>query len=140
MAAPEFLRLNGQAVRVTSWQEDANGDASTLVVIARGPADRDKMLALLKARPLILSLPDEPDRPVVTHNVDLRGTGSGQQAIYRIVASLAPTPTADPEETHPSHYATTPAPSVEDRLASIERRLDEIVALLRERRQDEPSR
>ena len=137
MAAPEFLRLNGQAVRVTSWEDATSGDTSTLVVIARGPADRDQLLALLEARPLVLSLPDEPDRPVVTRDVDVRGAGSGQQAIYRIVASLAPDGADDGAG---AQNAMTPAPSVEDRLASIERRLDEVVALLRESRQGKPGR
>jgi hypothetical protein len=137
MAAPEFLRLNGQAVRVTSWQDDADGDASTLVVIARGPADRDQMLALLGARPLVLSLPEESDRTVVTRDVDVRGAGNGQQAIYRIVASLAPAPAPDAAAVE---NATTPSPSVEDRLASIERRLDEIATLLGELRQGETGR
>ncbi len=140
MAAPEFLRLNGQAVRVTSWMADAEGDASTLVVIARGPADRDQMFTLLEARPLVLSLPDEPDRTVITREVDVRSVGSGQQAIYRIVASLAPAPDDFSAAGPPPDNATTPAPSVEDRLASIEHRLDEIVALLRARQPDDPGR
>jgi len=131
MSGPEFIFLNDQAVRVTSLRHDDATGAVTLVLIARGSGDRDLITRLLETRPLTLRIPDEGERQVVPRDVDMRSAGEGQRAIYRFSITLAP------DESQPD-TETTPAPTIEDRLTSLEQRLDQIVAMLDEIRAKRP--
>jgi hypothetical protein len=123
MAGPEFVFLNDQAVRVTSLRHDDAHETVTLVCIARGSGDRDLITRLLETRPLTLRIPDEGERQVVPRDVDMRSTGEGQRAIYRFSITFVP------DGSHPE-TETTPTLTIEDRLTSLEQRLDQIVALL----------
>ena len=124
MAGPEFVFLNGQAVRVTGWREDAATGEGSLVAITRGAADRDRLLELLASAPLRLRLEDTPERVVRAHDIDVRSTGAGPQAIYRITATFTPEPVA-------SGADRAGAASLEDRLDAIERRLARIEEVVR---------
>ena len=125
MAGPEFVFLNDQAVRVTSLRHDAAAGTVTLVLIARGSGDRDLITTLLETRPLTLRIPDEGEQRVVPTDVDMRIAGEAERALYRFSITLVP-------EDARSEPETAPPPSIEDRLMSLEQRMDQIVAMLEE--------
>lgn len=114
MPTPEFIFLNDQAVKVTSLRPDDAG-GFTLVLIARGGADRDRTLELLNDAHLQVRLDQGTPRHMKASDVDIRSTGDGPQAIHRIEAALSPA----------SREATPPPDPIIDRL-------DRIVALLTE--------
>jgi hypothetical protein len=124
MAGPEFIFLNDQAVRVTSLRRDDTTQAFTFVFIARGSGDRDRMTELFEAQPLTLRIPDEGEWLVAARDVDLRSSGEGQQAFHRFSVTLVPAGDPAPET------QATPEPTIDDRLTSLEQRMDQIVALL----------
>jgi hypothetical protein len=123
MAGPEFIFLNGQAARITSLTPDDKTGGFTLVVMGRGSADRDQLLKLLNADSLSVRLGSGPDQPMRVTSIDVRSSGDGPQAIHRIQTNLVPRQ----DETSGTE---TPAPSIEDRLTSLEQRLDRIIDLL----------
>jgi hypothetical protein len=123
MPAPEFIFLNDQAVRVTSLRRDDATRAITLVLIARGSGDRDQMTTLFGAQPLTLRIPEEGEWQVVARDIDLRSSGEGQQAMHRFSVTLVPVDAS-------TEMQTTPEPTIDDRLTSLEQRMDQIVALL----------
>lgn len=125
MAAPEFIFLNDQAARITSLTPNDETGGFTLVVMSRGSADRDQLLELLKADNLIVRVCAGPDQPMRVTDIDVRSAGNGPQAIHRIQAILVP---RKGEMTDTS----VPVPPVEDRLRSLEERLDRIIGLLTE--------
>lgn len=112
MPPPEFIFLNDQAVKVTSLRPDDAG-GFTLVLIARGGADRDRTLELLNAPDLRVRLDPDDIRPMQATGIDLRSAGEGPQAIHRIETTLIPR-AGDP--------APAPDPIVD--------RLDQVIALL----------
>jgi len=113
MPAPEFIFLNDQAIKVTSLRPEDTGGV-TLVVIARGGADRDRTLELLRDERLQVRLgQDAPARSMRATDTGVRSSGEGPQAIYRIETTLVPT-SGEP--------ATSADPVIE--------RLDRIIALL----------
>lgn len=125
MSNPDFIFLNGQAARVTSLTPNDETGGFSLVVIARGGADRDQMLELLNADDLIVRLDTGPGRAMRATDIDIRSVGEGPRANHRIQAILVPTDESLPEPPAPD---TTP----EDRLSGIERRLDRMIELLTE--------
>lgn len=125
MSNPDFIYLNGQAARVTSLRSTPETGGFTLVVIARGGADRDQLLELLNAEDLVVRVDRGPERAMRTTDVDIRSVGEGPQANHRIQATLVPVDSSLPEP--PSSHT---APS--DERTSIERRLDRIIELLTE--------
>jgi hypothetical protein len=125
MTSPEFIFLNGQAARVTSLKPSDETGGFSLVVIARGGADRDQLLELLKAEDLTVRLDQDPERAMRTTGVEIRSVGEGPRANHRIQAVLVP---LDGSLTEPP--ASTEAP--DDDRTSIEQRLDRIIELLTE--------
>lgn len=123
MAGPEFIFLNGQAARITSLTSDDKTGGLTLVVMGRGSADRDQLLKLLNADDLSVRLGSGPDQPMRVASIDVRSSGDGPQAIHRIQTNLEPRQDETPA-------TRTPAPTIEDRLTSLEQRLDRIIDLL----------
>lgn len=89
MPTPDFMFLNNQAVKITSLRSGDDGDF-TVVLIARGGADKDQLLDLLNADDLSVRLDTKEARHMLTTDLDVRSTGDGPQAIHRIEASLVP--------------------------------------------------
>lgn len=123
MRNEEFIRLDGQAVRLTSISRQ--DDALALVVIVRGGSNRDELQALLARPSFMVSLGDEPERRMHTASIDLRSSGEGSTSVHRFAITLEP--------------ATDESPSVDlgeaqtdllHRLSRIERKLDAILARL----------
>jgi hypothetical protein len=125
MTSPDFIFLNGQAARVTSLKPSDESGGFTLVVIARGGADRDQMLELLNAENLTVRIDSGPERFMRTTDIDIRSVGEGPQANHRIQAVLVPLDDSLPE---PPASGETPA----DGRTSIEHQLDRIIELLTE--------
>jgi len=110
-----FVRLNGQAIRVTSWTPSPTEPTARLVVIARGTRDVEALDALLATAPLTLGIEGEPDRQVAVGDVDRRAFGEGQRAITRHDIGFRLDQAAPPE---PDALASPP--SIDDRLAALE--------------------
>lgn len=119
MAGPEFIFLNGQAARVTSIVRDPGTSGFTLVLIARGAADRDQLSSLLNSEDLSVRMEDMPEQRMRSTGLDIRSTGNGPQAVHRIQVRLEP-------------VTESPAAQKSPGARSIEDRLDEIIALLKE--------
>ncbi|MDQ4099136.1 MAG: hypothetical protein M3121_01390 [Chloroflexota bacterium] len=120
MSHPDFVRLNGEPVRVTSLSRD--GERISLVIILRGSGAHRHVRDLLGQRPLRLAIPDEPEREVVIEHAEHAVSGEGERALYRHSVRLIPA-------------ASTPPPQADGgdltaRLDRIERKLDRILAKL----------
>lgn len=120
MSHPDFVRLNGEPVRVTSLSRD--GERISLVIILRGSRADQHVRDLLAQRPLRLAIPDEPEREVAVEHVEHAVSGEGERALYRHSVRLIPA-------------ASTPPPQGDGddltaRLDRIERKLDRILAKL----------
>jgi hypothetical protein len=128
-ASIEFVRIAGYPVKVTSLAHDHASGSITLVVITRGSSDRNHLNDLLAESPLTLEVPEEPSRAVDVEEVDARSVGEGEQAITRFSVRFAPADSAqDVPEEEPE------ARSLEDRLESIERKLDLVLKELAQSR------
>jgi len=108
----DFVRLNGHAVRVTSWREDDVSDTFTRVAITRGSRDAELLDELLGQASLTLDLEGRPTMAVTIDSVDRREFGAGQGAVTRFAVIFgrgdhAPGGTNDP-------------PSLEERVAALE--------------------
>ena len=78
----EFIRLNGQAVRATSWTPtDASG--FRLVVVVRGVGEANSLANLFEQSPLELELPGEELMDVTIAHVERREAGEPPVVITR---------------------------------------------------------
>lgn len=91
----------------------------TLVLMARGAADRDQLVSLLQSDDLSIRIGDQPERRMTSTGLDISSSGDGPQAIHRMWIRLQPV------------SAPLPGPHAPES-RSIEDRLDEIIALLKE--------
>jgi predicted lipoprotein len=126
MSNIEFIRLDGQAVRVTSLRRDEQTGSIELVIVVRG-STAAMQLRDLKQRPSILiEIPDEEPRPYKVSGIDWRGVGHGEQTMnrfrltFRPVEAVAEVSAAENDE--PAERET--------QLDRIERKLDEILRKL----------
>lgn len=124
----DFIKVAGQLVRVTSLKEDAATGTLSLVVIARGSVDRQRLSALLDASPVLVEVEESPARSMDVTSVDQHVAGAGEAAITRFAIDLAPAASASPGTTDPVATGDVGA-----RLDRIEARLDEILTILQRR-------
>ena len=117
MSSPDFVRLNGEYVRVTSLTRD--GDRISLVVILRGSRANQHFTNALSQHPLLLAIPDEPEREVIVEHVEHHASGEGERALYRHSVRLVPASAASP-----------PTNDLTARLDRIEGKLDRILTAL----------
>lgn len=108
MSVPEFIYLNEQAVRVTSWSRDTKTGAVDFVVVAKGERDRDQMIDLLAREPVMVRIGNGSAIPMEVRTLDTRSTGEGPRSIHRLQIALQPegirlesSPPTQPEE--PEH-------------------------------------
>jgi hypothetical protein len=120
MVAPEFLYLNEQAVRVTSWKQDDTTYTIEFVVIAQGETDRDRLLDIFSKEPVMVRIGSNSAIPMDVRSLDTRSTEDGPRSIYRVHVSLWPEGSvaarSEQEESTP--------------LSSQEQKLDRIIELL----------
>ena len=126
MAAPEFIYLNEQAVRVTGWKRDEATGTIEFVVIAQGETDRDQLLDIFSREPVMVRVGNISAIPMDVRSLDTRSSHEDARTIYRMQVSLWPegsVPASSPEA----------AAAVED---TIEAKLDQIIGLLSEIRDE----
>ena len=119
MSHIEFIRLNGQAVRVTSFRRDATTGQIEIVVVARGTAVGQNLSALGQETSLDVEVPDEPSREYRVAHTDRRSSGEGEQAMHRVKFTLEPMTT---DKSNPIERET--------QLDRIERKLDQLLEQL----------
>ncbi|MEJ7838971.1 MAG: hypothetical protein WKF81_09155 [Thermomicrobiales bacterium] len=118
MASPEFVRIDGQTVRVTSLkQHDSNGTLD-LVIVARGSTAAAFLAELGEKSRINMEIPEASTLDYSVVDADLRSTGEGEQSMNRARFTLAPI--ADPPTT---------GNATESQLDRIERKLDDILAV-----------
>ncbi len=115
----EFIRLNGHAVRVTSWRPGTEPGTFDLVTITRGSRDAELFEELLSQAHLDLRLGDDEAMTVVPSEVERRTFGEGQSGITRFSVVLS----VSDETVQP---APTPEPSIEDRVAALEAEVERL--------------
>jgi hypothetical protein len=125
----EFIRLNGQAVRVTSWTEPSPG-SYRLVAIVRGSGEARSLADLLGETQLVLELPGEDPRPVSIASLDRRESGTPPAVITRFAVDFA----------SGSDTAAAPQLSVEERVAALEQEVATLRTLIRAIANDSGSR
>ncbi len=101
MAAPEFVYLNEQAIRVTSWTQEAETGTIEFVVIAKGERDRDQLLGMLDHPPVMLRIGTGSAIPMEVRSVDARSTGEGPRSIHRLQIALWPEGSVEPSPAGP---------------------------------------
>jgi hypothetical protein len=120
MAEIEFIRINGDTVRVTSLRRDSAKGVIELVVVARGTTAGQQLSALGQLPSLQIGLPDEPEATYRVAAFDQRASGEGERIVYRVKFTLA----------HETNGSISPVTD-ETQLDRIERKLDEVLRLLR---------
>ena len=113
----EFIRINGEPVRVTSWVEVEPG-TFRLVAIVRGSGDARSLGDLLAQEVVTVEIPGSGTRPMTIMNVDRRQAGEAPAIITRFSADIALA----------GEVQEVSGQSLEDRISSLERE----VALLRQ--------
>ena len=126
MAAPEFIYLNEQAVRVTGWNVDDASGTIEFVVIAQGEADRDQLLDIFSREPVMVRLGNHSSIPMDVRSLDTRTSTEGSRTLYRLQVSLWP------EGSLPASAEGPAAPDA----GSVEAKLDHIIKLLTEIRDE----
>jgi hypothetical protein len=130
----EFIRLDGEAIRVTSLRRDETTGELLLVAVARG-STAARELEKHGSKPVVqVEIPDSLDARHRMVSFDMRGVGEGERAIYR--ASFKLRPLADTAHrtirSLPQQPSTPPS-----QLDRIEQKLDELLRLLKK---DDPNR
>jgi hypothetical protein len=126
MAAPEFIYLNEQAVRVTGWKREESTGTIEFVVIAQGETDRDQLLDIFSREPVMVRVGNISAIPMDVRSLDTRSTDEGGRSIYRMQVSLWP------EGSVPASRAADAAPAVDP----VAARLDQVIELLTEIRNE----
>lgn len=111
----EFIRINGEAVRVTSWTEL---DAATfrLVAIVRGSGDARALSQLLATPTVDVEAPGQPPQRMTIVSIDQRQAGEPPAIITRFAVDFE----------NGDDVETVPDLSLEDRVAQLERDLAEL--------------
>jgi hypothetical protein len=121
MSLIEFIRIDGQTIRVTSLRHDEVTGTIELVVVARGSAAAAEVADLNTRGTLSVELPDEEPASFTISEFEQRSVGEGERAMNRFRFVL------HPESTNGN--ANDPA-EAETQLDRIERKLDELLKLL----------
>jgi hypothetical protein len=128
MAAPEFIYLNEQAVRVTGWKQDDDSGTIEFVVIAQGETDRDLLLDIFSREPVMVRLGNRSAIPMDVRSLDTRASSEGSRTTYRLQVALWPEGSAPAARTVEAGGA--------DPVDPIAARLDHIIKLLTEIRNE----
>ena len=117
MTQPEFVTLNGQTVRVTSFKRDEGSGRVQIVVVARGSVAAQTLSDLGNQATIELEIPEEPTDTFAVTETDFHSSGEGEQSMNRVRFTLDPIGNTDKKSVEP-----------ESQLDRIERKLDELLA------------
>lgn len=90
MTIPEFVYVNEQAVRVTSWRHDRATGSIHFVVIAHGDHDRDLLLDSFARQPVMIRVDAGSAVPMEVHSLETTTTDSSPRSLHRLQVTLAP--------------------------------------------------
>jgi len=124
----EFIRLDGEALRVTSLRRDESGEL-VLVVVARGSTAAQELEKFSKKPVVDVEIPDKLTAKHRLTSFSMRGVGEGERAIYRATFKLRPAPERVRREIRVIPRMESPQQS--SQLDRIEQKLDELLALLK---------
>ncbi|HEU0165156.1 MAG TPA: hypothetical protein VFQ54_08925 [Thermomicrobiales bacterium] len=134
MASIDFIYINQQAVRLTSFTRDQQSSRLSLIVIVRGNAARDELNALVAREPITVAFPDEEPAEMHLASVDLKTTGEGARSIHRFDLTLVAWANQANSDISPDATTDSAAESaLMRRLDAIEQKLDQLTALVRDR-------
>jgi len=122
----EFIKLDDQTVRVTSWRPGDEPGTYTLVTITRGSRDAELLDELLRQASLDLQIGDAEAMTVRARNIDRRTVGEGQSGITRFSVVLAEVDAVK------DVAADGPNPSLEARVAALEAEIIQLRDLVRQ--------
>lgn len=122
----EFIKLDGHAVRVTSWRPGDVRGTYTLVTITRGSRDAELLDELLAQERIELQVGGEGVMSVTARGIDRRTVGAGESGITRFSTILTK---VDAEN---SVVDDAPMPSLEDRITALEAELERLRSLVRD--------
>jgi hypothetical protein len=111
---PEFIRLAGHAVRVTSLSRDDQAGTYRMVTITRGSRDAQLLADILAEGRVPVEIPGEDATELQVADIDRRDFGEGQSAIARFSVTLSP-----PDINTPA-MPTTETRSLEERVEALE--------------------
>ena len=114
MTQPEFVRIDSQAMRVTSLKRDEETGQIHLVIIARGTAAAQVLRDIAGKPTVTLEIPDEAAETCINVETDFRTTGEGEQSMNRVRFTLDPRQQINESESQ---------------LDRIERKLDQLLAI-----------
>jgi hypothetical protein len=130
MAEPEFVYLNEQAVRVTGWQHEESTGSVELIVVAHADAERDLILDTLSGEPVMVRVGTASAIPMEVRAMDTKTSDDTSRTVHRIKVSLWPEGAPNPADAARERKKDDP----------IEARLDEIIRLLSDIRDEIRSR
>ncbi|MBA2468597.1 MAG: hypothetical protein H0V37_04260 [Chloroflexia bacterium] len=122
--AVEFVRLDGHAVRVTSWRPGDEPGTFNMVTITRGSRDAELLDELLAQDRLQLEIGSGDAISVTAREIDRRVFGEGQSGITRFAVVFASAEGAESEAAHPRDHP------LEERVAALEAEVQQLRALL----------
>ncbi|MDQ3656509.1 MAG: hypothetical protein M3457_15720 [Chloroflexota bacterium] len=120
----EFIKLDGHAVRVTSWRPGDEPRTFNLVTITRGSRDAGLLDELLSQASLDLQVGDAEAMTVSARDIDRRTVGEGQSGITRFSVVLVEGDAAK------GVVADAPNPSLADRVATLEAEVTQLRELV----------
>ena len=122
--AVEFVRLDGHAVRVTSWRPGDDPGSFTMVTITRGSRDAELLDELLAQDRLQLEICSREAISVTAREIDRRVFGEGQSGITRFAVVFGGV------EGSPSEPALPRERSLDERVAALEAEVQQLRTLL----------
>lgn len=132
MTHVDFVELDGVTVRATSLATDPATGIVTLVVIARGTTDGQRLDEIVSAETVSYRPQGEDIEDMNVVAVDRMTSGERERVITRFAITLAPVTAAT--------IAPTPPRSGQSPLNELERRVEELLELVRALRRAEEER
>jgi len=118
----EFIKLDGQAVRVTSWRPGNDPATFNLVTITRGSRDAELLDGLLARERIELQVGSDDAMSVTARDIDRRSVGEGQSGITRFSVILT--------EFNERAAPVVPERSLDERIAALEAEVEQLLNLL----------
>jgi hypothetical protein len=116
----EFIRIAGYPIRVTSLKRPTDSGEIQVVAITRGTRDPELLREILGQPVVEIAIPDETPFPATVASTEIRSSGEAATMVTRFAIELRHTDGASPP----------PTPTVEDRVAALEREVADLRAIV----------